>query len=180
MNQQPLFTLNDLDQHIRNISMNAPLTKAPLARWQRKNMEMSASSLSINNSLNASLYLNCTVDAALPSNISLSVPISSSQKTPTTTPTRSGSRPITPSNRSGSKKLSASGHKSGHKLGRTPKTPIGVDRFIPDRSALNIDVSHFLVSFLKLNLASIHFSCFAYSWIKQPKMTTKMMASIAK
>lgn len=36
-------------------------------------------------------------------------------------------------------------NKNGILTAKTPKTPMGNDRFIPNRSALNQDVSHYLV-----------------------------------
>lgn len=37
------------------------------------------------------------------------------------------------------------GESRGAALGRTPKTPHGADRFIPDRNNINFDLSHYLV-----------------------------------
>lgn len=157
MNRNSSMSLSQLDNGLRGLNINndGPLAQGPLARWQRKKLEQSTSS--INSTLNASLQLNCTLNdgAPLPCNISLSLPSLSTNtssstgghtgpKTPTSTPNKLGiTGKLTPSyNRSGSK-LSASGKKIG---GKTPKTPAGPDRFIPDRSNLNVDVSHYLVS----------------------------------
>ena len=123
----------EIDNQIRlATSLDMPLTKVPLARWQRKNLENSTSS--INNSLNASLLLNLGVEN---SNISINnISYNSNNlasKTPSTTPTRT-----TPSRHNGV-------NKGSNKKNKTPKTPIGPDRFIPNRNAMNLEISHYLV-----------------------------------
>lgn len=122
-----------------------------VSRWPGKNKSTTEYSIaSINQSLNASLQLrDCTTaDLHLPSNFSLSLlgsqgscPTSSGKKTPTCSPSR---RPI--------QQKTPTGNVSGMVRNKTPdtghrhRTPGGVsDRFIPDRSNLDIDVSHYLV-----------------------------------
>lgn len=137
--------------------MDVPITKGPLARWQRKNLELSTSS--INNTLNASLQLNCPVDTALPCNVSVSINGSNGNRTPSTTPNRrlNCSAKATPNH----SKLNI----SGNKLARTPKTPGGgPDRFIPNRSAMNLDVSHYLVR-IRVNhrtIFTVHINQFSF------------------
>jgi len=141
----------DLDNQLRMATsvMDLPLTRGPLARWQRKNLENSTSS--INNSLNASLHLNnvenlnvnVNSNVSLLGNGSLSLgSLNTLSKTPTNTPNK---RTITP-NRTVTPGRSLKIHNSSHK-GKTPKTPIGPDRFIPNRSAMNVEISHYLVSY---------------------------------
>lgn len=71
----------------------------------------------------------------------------SGPKTPTSTPNKLGFA-LTPTNRSGNK-LTASGKKIG---GKTPKTPIGPDRFIAERVRVNVDVGHYMVSRLVFDI----------------------------
>lgn len=129
----------------------------PLGRWTSKNKSTTEISItSINQSLNASLLLrDCTTtDVYLPSNISLSLPNSqgscgtSGNKTPNCSPSRRPAK-LTPShsaNRSGAM-AGAKTPTNGVNRAKTPnRTPSGPDRFIPDRSNLNIDVSHYLLT----------------------------------
>ncbi|RWS02056.1 cell division cycle protein 20-like protein [Dinothrombium tinctorium] len=130
----------DVDNELKSAtSLDQPLTRGPIARWQRKNFESSTTSL--NHSLNLSLHLNLTSNDSVLN--STSVPYGSSSmsgcKTPSHTPNKSVASKTTPN--CSSKLNSSQGQK------KTPKTPSHAgDRFIPNRSAMNLDLSHYLVT----------------------------------
>jgi hypothetical protein len=141
-------------------SMDQPLSRGPLARWQRKHLESSTSN--INNSLNASLHLNCP---QIIDSVNLSFNVSNNNlnqqlnKTPNNTPNkRSTPNRTTPG-------ISLKANNSSNKC-KTPKTPCnGADRFIPNRNAMNLDISHYLVLIsisLLILLIIIIFSIFKY------------------
>lgn len=137
-------------------------------RFGKRRGRNDVSAISINQSLNASLQLNCTLaDSLLPCNVSVSLlgggsQGSSQQKTPTQSPSRQAtSSKLTPSHSfnlgtgfgkiNSNKKLSRSyGNLNNLSMnqGKTPnRTPSrGPDRFIPDRSGMNLDVSHYLLT----------------------------------
>ncbi|XP_054161436.1 cell division cycle protein 20 homolog [Oppia nitens] len=126
--------------------MDSAITGAPLARWQRKRLETSTSS--VNNSLNASLHLNCAIDSM--NNLSLNIStnntnqIINGSKTPNKTPTNRATPNRTPAH---TLKQCNSTNKC-----KTPKTPCnGADRFIPNRNAMNADISHYLIMNSKEN-----------------------------
>lgn len=107
--------VNDLNQLL---TMDEPVTKGPLPRWQKKILE--SSNTSINASLN-STSVNSNLTSKTPSKKSSY----ENKKTPGKTPGKSPgckSNPVTP------------GHQAGG------------DRFIPSRSASNFDLGHFLVN----------------------------------
>lgn len=54
------------------------------------------------------------------------------------------------------------GESRGAALGRTPKTPHGADRFIPDRNNINFDLSHYLV-FISVCFHLADFKIFYFS-----------------
>ena len=117
--------------------------KALPSRRPRKNHNEISLSASINQSINSSLQLNFSLAdlaSALP-NCNLSIPSSqTSNKTPTPSPSR------LKCNRTPHQSFSQS-CKSIHRTGgKNVKTPLGPDRFIPDRSAINLDVSHYLLT----------------------------------
>lgn len=124
-----------------NLSCKAPTLPS---RWSRKEHPDISFSTSINQSLNASLQLNISmanVASALPS-CNLSIPSSQgSNKTPTSSPSRLKTNRSTPHQSFNQSRKSV--HRTG---GKTVKTPLGPDRFIPDRSAINLDVSHYLLT----------------------------------
>ena len=135
----------DIENQIRLVhnQMDGAIT-GPMARWQRKRLETSTSS--INNSLNASLHLNCPIESInMSSNISTNNIILNSNKTPSNTPNKRQ----TPTRSTPGCVVKATN--SSNKT-KTPKTPCnGADRFIPNRSAMNVDISHYLVLNLRLN-----------------------------
>lgn len=131
------------------------LPRNSLARWQRKlgdsintsNFNNSVSAINaINNSINASLNLsNIPFDG---DNFNqFNVNCGNGYKTPTgscyNTPNK---RVVTPGRITPGCKpvLNKSTHNSSHKA-NSSKTPSGGDRFIPNRSNLNLEISHHLV-----------------------------------
>ncbi|KAM8930220.1 cell division cycle protein 20 homolog [Pelodytes ibericus] len=92
------------------LKLDAPITNAPLARWQRKAKEGVCSSA------------NTSVNTSTASPIKVSNRSHSSSKTPAKTP-----------------------GKSGPKMQVTPSRA-GGDRYIPNRSAMQMDVASFLLS----------------------------------
>lgn len=111
------------------LNMDGPLTKGPLARWQKKALESSSST---NDTINSSKQLSLT---ALANKITPSKRTGSDvvrvKKTPSKTPSKSKSpsRSTTPTR--------ATTPNDG------AKTPGGGDRFIPSRSANNFELSHY-------------------------------------
>ncbi|KAL5016477.1 hypothetical protein ScPMuIL_006066 [Solemya velum] len=108
--------------------MDAPLTRGPAMKWQRKGSE---------------------TDSTVPSSISVN---SSQSKTPMKGLVKPSNQAKTPSNRSGSKTPSTGGKsKTPGTLGKSrtpgtkgPKTP-GGDRFIPHRGSMQFDLGHFKI-----------------------------------
>ncbi|CAH1775934.1 unnamed protein product [Owenia fusiformis] len=94
------------------LKMDAPITKGPMMRWQRKLNESNTCNNSMNCSMNKSLGMNASINT------------STTAKTP---------------KKSLNKSLNSKGSK-------TPKTPKGLgDRFIPNRSSTQFDLSHYKV-----------------------------------
>ncbi|XP_076440566.1 cell division cycle protein 20 homolog [Babylonia areolata] len=112
----------DLENEMKSaLRMDAPLTRGPQMKWQQKNTDNGNMSLN-SSAANASLV--------------------SSNKTPMkmTNPS-STSQSKTPSSQETGRKTPKSGANRGSK---TPKkTPTAGDRFIPNRTATQFDVSHF-------------------------------------
>lgn len=101
------------------MKMDAPITKGPLPRWQRKVLENSTSS--VNNSLH---NISNSVNNSFISNTG-----TSNNKTPNKTP--------------GKTKSTTPGRN------KTPKTPTGTgsaDRFIPNRSGMQFDIGHYMIT----------------------------------
>lgn len=105
---------NELNNVLR---MDAPLSKGPPIRWQRKE----DCNASVNSSLN----------------------ISTASKTPMKNVNRSMNNPKTPTTGSGAKTPKSQG--KSKTPGKAPKTPSAGDRFIPNRSATQFELGHFKI-----------------------------------
>lgn len=103
------------------LNIDGPLTKGPMARWQRKALE--SSSCSTNDTINNSKRST----KITPSKRNTGNDVVRVKKTPSKTPSKSKSpsRSTTPTPNDGS------------------KTPGGGDRFIPCRSVNNFDLAHY-------------------------------------
>lgn len=106
------------------LNIDGPLTKGPLARWQKKGLENSCNSSS-NDTMNSSKQKSFTTKTT-PSKRT-GTDVVRVKKTPSKTPSKSKSpsRSTTPTPNDGA------------------KTPGGGDRFIPCRSANNFDLAHY-------------------------------------
>lgn len=118
------------------LNVDGPLTRGPLARWQKKNLENSCSS---NDTMNSSKQKSSTALSSSVSNKTtpskrIGSDVLRVKKTPSKTPSKSKSpsRSTTPTPNDGA------------------KTPGGGDRFIPCRSANNFELAHY-----KLNTEDI-------------------------
>ncbi|CAG2104195.1 unnamed protein product [Medioppia subpectinata] len=123
---------------------------APPARWQRKRADTSTAN-TLNHSLNASLLLNTANDNAL--NMSNNVLNMSANNiavnTLTKTPSNTPNKRATPNRSTPGCALKTT---NSTNKAKTPKTPCnGADRFIPNRSAMNADISHYLIMNCKEN-----------------------------
>lgn len=135
-NDGPMAQFKYLNEMNSLINMDGPLTKGPLARWQKKALE--SSSNSSNDTINSSKHMSSFT--ALANKITPSKRATGSdvvrvnKKTPSKTPSKSKSpsRSTTPTPNDGA------------------KTPGGGDRFIPSRSASNFELAHY-----KLNTEEI-------------------------
>lgn len=115
---------NDINSLLR---MDAPLNRVPLPRWQRK--VLNSSNLS-NNSFNVSSNNSlCKTPKASGNGASENFPSANFRKTPSKTPKK------TPGKSKGSPKKA-----------KTPKTPNGGDRFIPNRTNTNFEIAHYKVT----------------------------------
>ncbi|KAL1459225.1 hypothetical protein WDU94_011232 [Cyamophila willieti] len=116
---------NDLNSAV---NMDEPITKGPAPRWQRKNkensVEMNMSSFNSSNSISSN-DLNKSrgnEEKRRSQSVGRKTPKTPSKKSPG----RHKSNPNTPSAKS--------------------KTPSGGDRYIPNRSAINAELSHYLLT----------------------------------
>lgn len=117
------------------LTLDGPLTKGPMSRWQKKGLENSCSSNASLNMSNQKSVLGTSVTAAKSPGSNKNVSdIMRARKTPSKTPSKSKSpsRSKTPTPNKG------------------VKTPSAGDRFIPYRSANNFEVAHY-----KLNAENI-------------------------
>lgn len=105
------------------MTMDGPLTKVPLARWQRKGQENNLNSTN-NLSLNSSKKSFSTSSCKTPTKSNNISDLLKGKKTPLKTPTRNSTKSTTPTPNKGA------------------KTP-NVDRFIPVRSTSNYDLAHY-------------------------------------
>ncbi|XP_064625021.1 cell division cycle protein 20 homolog [Lineus longissimus] len=122
---------NDMNSLLK---FDAPLSKGPMMRWQRKMTENSMNGSLMNGSMNCSVSNTSISTSKTPmksssSNSSMSSGNLNKSKTP------SGLTFKTPK---GKKKTPGRGSK-------TPKTPgaSGADRFIPSRNSTTMDISHY-------------------------------------
>lgn len=116
---------NDLNSAL---NMDEPLTKGPLPRWQRKNKENSSVEMNMSN-FNSSNSMSSSDLNKSRGNEERKRSQSVGRKTPKTpkkSPGRHKSNPNTPSAKS--------------------KTPSGGDRYIPNRSAIDTELSHYLLT----------------------------------
>ncbi|KAK3602383.1 hypothetical protein CHS0354_026271 [Potamilus streckersoni] len=108
---------NEISSAVR---MDAPITRGPALRWQRKMNESGADASTSGNILNVSC---------------------GPSKTPMKSMNRSMTQSKTPSTGSSASKTPKSGGKS--KTPNKPKTPIGGDRFIPNRSTTQFELGYY-------------------------------------
>lgn len=117
---------NELNSVLR---MDAPISKGPTMRWQKRMDNHQDGNISVNSSLNASTSTTTATSKTPMKSLNRSV----NNPNPKT-PSASGSGSKTP--------------KSGGKTktpGKAPKTPSGGDRFIPSRSSSQYDLGHFKI-----------------------------------
>lgn len=111
------------------LRLDAPLTKGPVARWQRKALEASNTSTT---SLNSTALNNTAGQQSFsksPSKGNLN---------------KSSSFASSPSKRS--PKTPGKSKNNTPSRAKTPKTPVGADRFIPNRAATQFDLAHYKVT----------------------------------
>ncbi|XP_044738403.1 cell division cycle protein 20 homolog isoform X2 [Chrysoperla carnea] len=123
------------------ISMDGPISKGPVARWQRKGANSNSDSNTSSNTSNTSTNLKLSSSSFNSTSNNLNkTPKKNAgmknKKTPSKTPSKNNKSP-------GRSKTPNTGDKS--------KTPTTGDRFIPLRSTTNFDLAHYKISQLQQN-----------------------------
>lgn len=116
---------NDLNSAVK---MDEPLTKGPLPRWQRKNKENSSVEMNISSFNSSNSICSNDLNKSQGNNEERRRSQSVGRKTPKTPSKKSPGR-----------------HKSNPNTPKS-KTPSGGDRYIPNRSAINNELSHYLLT----------------------------------
>ncbi|XP_014673332.1 PREDICTED: cell division cycle protein 20 homolog [Priapulus caudatus] len=121
----------NLENQISNLQLlDQPITKGPAPRWQRKVQEATCSN--VNMSLNASKNISMTSKTPLKGNMSYSANMSVNK---------------TPSDKRNSRSPMSASKKTPGKSKTPKKTPSGLhDRFIPNRSATQYELAHYLIA----------------------------------
>ncbi|XP_013409650.1 cell division cycle protein 20 homolog [Lingula anatina] len=112
------------------LKMDAPITKGPPMRWQRKQSEALGASMNCSIS-NVSMNGSICKTPMKPLNKSLSNSLLMGSKTPSGT------------NKTPGLTKTPGKNKTPSRGSKTPKTPSGGDRFIPNRGATQFDVGHY-------------------------------------
>ena len=132
---------SDSDTDQRNgIYSDTSLIKSHLNRPLKKPLDSSVSGF--NASMMASLHISSN-ESINKSGFNLSTAGLVIGKTPSKTPSKRNIITITPNKSTPLNNLKL--NKSGHKM-KTPRSPSAPDRFIPNRSAMNNEINHYLVS----------------------------------